>query len=84
MKWYNPSGGGIYLDYRADGAGLVPVGSGERRAPVSVAAADYGGLAVLRLEPRYVIIPGTEDASITRWELRSVPTVGKRRRGRSR
>ena len=77
VKWYNPNDGGIYLDYRADGAGWYRSARVNMSTGISSGHRTTEGLLFSRLEPRYVIIPGTEDASITRWELRSVPTVGQ-------
>ena len=77
VKWYNPNDGGIYLDYRADGAAWYRSARVNMSTGISSGHRTTEGLLFSRLEPRYVIIPGTEDASITRWELRSVPTVGQ-------
>jgi hypothetical protein len=77
VKWYNPNDGGIYLDYRADGTGWYRSARVNMSTGISSGHRTTEGLLFSRLEPRYVIIPGTMDASITRWELRSVPTVGQ-------
>jgi len=77
VKWFEPNDGGIFLDYKADGGNWYRSARVSMDAGISSGHRSTDGLVFSRLEPRYVIIPGTSNPAITRWELRSVPAVGK-------
>jgi len=77
VKWFEPNDGGIFLDYKADGGNWYRSARVSMDSGISSGHRSTDGLVFSRLEPRYVIIPGTSNPAITRWELRSVPAVGK-------
>jgi hypothetical protein len=77
IKWFEPNDGGIFLDYKADGGNWYRSARVSMDSGISSGHRSTDGLVFSRLEPRYVIIPGTSNPAITRWELRSVPAVGK-------
>ena len=79
VKWSQTNDGGLFLDYRADGgewfrSSRVDMGEG-----ISSGHLTMGGLVYSRIEPRFVLIPGSSNINpaITRWELRSIAAVGK-------
>jgi len=77
IKWSEPNDGGIFLDYKADGGDWYRSARVNMNVGITSGHRSTDGLVFSRLEPRYVIIPGTTNPAITRWELRSVPAVGK-------
>ena len=77
IKWSNPNDGGIFLDYKADGGDWYRAARVNMNVGITSGHRSTDGLVFSRLEPRYVIIPGTTNPAITRWELRSAPAVGQ-------
>jgi len=77
IKWSSPNDGGIFLDYKVDGGDWYRSARVNMNVGITSGHRSTDGLVFSRLEPRYVLIPGTTNPAITRWELRSVPAVGK-------
>ena len=79
VKWSEPNDGGVFLDYKADGGAWYRNARVNMSSGISSGHRSADGLVFSRIEPRYVIIPGQDPTvqAITRWELRSVPAVGK-------
>ena len=77
IKWSEPNDGGIFLDYKVDGGDWYRSARVNMNVGITSGHRSTDGLVFSRIEPRYVIIPGTTNPAITRWELRSVPAVGK-------
>lgn len=79
VKWSSPTRGGVYLDFKCDGKDWYRASRVDMDEGVSSGHRTLDGLVYSRIEPRYVIIPGDDNLSprLTRWELRSIPAVGK-------
>ena len=77
IKWSVPNDGGIFLDYKVDGGDWYRSARVNMNVGITSGHRSTDGLVFSRLEPRYVLIPGTTNPAITRWELRSVPAVGQ-------
>ena len=76
-KWL-PNDGKLYLDYKADGnpwfrnARVLMEGT-----DVSSGNLSLDGILFSRFQPRFILVPGSENSAITRWEMRAIPAKGK-------
>lgn len=76
-KWL-PNDGKLYLDYKADGnpwfrnARVLMEGTA-----VSSGNLSLDGILFSRFQPRFILVPGTGNSAITRWEMRAIPAKGK-------
>ena len=79
VKWSEANDGGLFLDYKVDGKDWFRANRIDMDMGVSSGHKTTDGLVFSRLEPRYVLIPGDSEfnPAITRWELRSIPAVGR-------
>ena len=79
VKWSEKNDGGIFLDYRADGGEWFRSARIDMDKSVTSGHKTTDGLVYSRFEPRFVLIPGSSkyNPALTRWELRSIPAVGK-------
>lgn len=76
-KWL-PNDGKLYLDYKADGnpwfrnARVLMEGTA-----VSSGNLSLDGILFSRFQPRFILVTGTENSVVTRWEMRAIPAKGK-------